>query len=143
MEAVKEKKYKVLSQIPDKISEPEVLYFLQNKEINWSHMKALKDISSLQDETISEWFNISVKTLRNYKKPGNSLKNNIKEQLILLLSLFKHGKEVFGTNEQFNQWLHSKNFYFDNNSPVKFLNTITGIRFVSDRLSAMEYGDNA
>ncbi|MEZ4822026.1 MAG: antitoxin Xre/MbcA/ParS toxin-binding domain-containing protein [Ignavibacteria bacterium] len=27
-------------------------------------------------------------------------------------------------------------------SPITFLNTITGIRFVNDRLTAMEYGDN-
>jgi uncharacterized protein (DUF2384 family) len=54
-----------------------------------------------------------------------------------------HGIEVFGTKEKFEQWLNTENFFFDKKSPVSFLNTVTGIRFVNDRLTAIEYGDNA
>ena len=86
--------------------------------------------------------NISVRTLRNYKKPENKFKKNVKEQLLLLLSLYKHGNEVFGSSEEFNNWLNSENFYFDGVAPVTLLNTVTGIRFTEDRLTAMEYGDN-
>lgn len=67
----------------------------------------------------------------------------MKENILLILSLVIHGIEVFGTKEKFEQWLDTKNFYFDNKSPVSFLNTVTGIRFVNDRLTAIEYGDNA
>ncbi|MBN2885073.1 DUF2384 domain-containing protein [Patescibacteria group bacterium] len=142
MGKVKEKQFAELKQIPDSISDSEVLYWLKSKEINWSYMKMFKDYSSRRDEVISNMLNISVRTLRNYKKPENKFKNNIKEQLLLLLSLYKHGNEVFGSSEEFNNWLNSENFYFDGVAPVTFLNTITGIRFTEDRLTAMEYGDN-
>ena len=69
-------------------------------------------------------------------------KDNVKEQVLLLLSLVKHGLSVFGSARALDQWLNQPNFYFDNRSPNAYLNTVTGIKFVDDRLTAMEYGDN-
>jgi len=132
----------LLKKIPNRISDSEVLNLLHTADINWMYIKTFKEYAALKDEVISEWLNINVRTLRNYKKPENKFKDNIKEQLILLFALFKHGKEVFGDREEFRKWLDSENFYFDKKAPVSYLNTVTGIRFVDDRLTALEYGDN-
>jgi uncharacterized protein (DUF2384 family) len=70
------------------------------------------------------------------------LKENLKEHIILLLSLIKHGTQVFGSKDGFDQWLTTGNFFLDSKTPVTFLNTVTGIRFIDERLTAMEYGDN-
>ncbi len=129
-------------QIPDKLSNTDVITWLHSKEIDWKYMLLFKQYTSLKDEIISDWLNISVKTFRNYRKPENKLKDNLKEQLILLLSLFRHGNEIFGSSNDFNKWLNEENFYFDGKAPVSYLNTIAGIRFVESRLTAMEYGDN-
>jgi uncharacterized protein (DUF2384 family) len=129
-------------QIPGRLSNTEVITWLHSKEIDWKYMLLFKQYTSLKDEVISNWLNISVKTLRNYRKPANKLKENVKEQLILLLSLFKQGNEIFGSSKNFNKWLNEENFYFDGGAPVSYLNTVTGIRFVESRLIAMEYGDN-
>ncbi|MFC0878718.1 antitoxin Xre/MbcA/ParS toxin-binding domain-containing protein [Saccharicrinis sp. FJH2] len=129
-------------QIPDRLSNTDVITWLDTKDIDWKYMLLFKQNTALKDEVISDWLNISVKTLRNYRKPANKIKDNVKEQLLLLLSLFAHGKEIFGTNDDFNAWLNQENFYFDGKAPVSYLNTIAGIRFVESRLIAMEYGDN-
>lgn len=132
----------ILKQIPDRITDTEVLYFLRNEDINYSYVQEVKDITNLPDQIISKWLNISVKTFKTYKKPSIELKENIKEQLILLLSLFKHGKEVFGNSEIFYRWLNTENFFLDQGKPIDLINTISGIRFINDRLTAMEFGDN-
>ena len=136
------KEFKEVQTVPDKLSDNEVLYWLQTRDINWSYMTMLKADAAVTDEAIAKWLNISVRTLRNYKKPENKFKENIKEQLLLLLSLFKHGNEIFGSNSSFNEWLNAGNFFFDGAAPASYLNTVTGVRFVDDRLTAMEYGDN-
>lgn len=59
----------------------------------------------------------------------------------LTFSLYKHGILVFGSEKSFTKWLNSKNIIFDNKMPKEFLNTIEGIKFVDDRLTAIEYGD--
>lgn len=138
----KQKRKKPDIKIPEKLSNAEVISWLQTKEINWEYLLLFKEYSMLKDDILSNWLNISVKTLRNYRKPGIKFKDNVKEHLLLLLSLFKHGIEVFGSSEEFNKWLNEKNFFFDGNSPVSYLNTVTGIRFVENRLTAMEFGDN-
>ena len=137
-----EKQYSSLRQIPNRISDIEVQELLRTDQVNWSYMARLKDVTALQDEVISNWLNISVKTFRHYKKPVTKFKDNIKEKVILLLSLFEHGIDIFGSREEFYTWLKTENFYFDKKVPVSFLTTVTGIRYVDSRLTAMEYGDN-
>ena len=56
--------------------------------------------------------------------------------------LLKHGIEVFGTEEGFKRWLNTINFFFDKKAPVEFMNTGDGIKFIDDRLTGIEYGDN-
>ena len=132
----------LLRDVPGHINDSEILSFLYSREVNWQHVNAIKTLTEFNDTIISDWLNVSVKTFREYKKPPTTFKENVKEQVLLLLALIKHGIAVFGSVKEFDQWLNRYNFYFDNKSPNAYLNTVTGIRFVDDRLTAMEYGDN-
>ena len=132
----------VVAAIPDRITNTQVLHLLHSEIMSKMQVQVLTNYIQLEDETLSDWLNISVKTFRNYKKTDIELKENIKEQIILLISLFKHGKEVFGTTDQFINWIKIDNPFLDYGKPIDYLNTITGIRFVDDRLTAIEYGDN-
>jgi len=53
------------------------------------------------------------------------------------------GKQVFGTDELFVEWLKEPNFFFDGKAPLLFLSTEEGIKYIMDRLTGIEYGDNA
>ena len=132
----------ILDRVPGHINDGEILHLLYSTDITWKHVNTLKTLTDFNDVVLSDWLNISVKTFREYKKPKIIVKENVKEQVLLLLSLMKHGATVFGSVKEFETWLNQENFYFDHKSPVFFLNTITGIKFVDDRLTAMEYGDN-
>lgn len=140
--AVRKSESKIIATVPGNIDESQILLLLHSSDINWKYVDAMKTYTEFNDEVLSNWLNISVKTFRLYKKAGSFLKENVKEQVLFLLSLFKHGVEVFGTIEEFNDWLNRKNVYFGNKAPADFINTLTGIRFVDDRLTALEYGDN-
>lgn len=138
------KAYKNLNidRLPDRLSDSEVITYINTVRIGASQLEKFKKLSSRKDEVLSRWFNVSVRTFRNYKTTGAVLKTDIKEKLILLLSLYKHGEEVFGSIEDFNAWLQEENFYFDGATPDSFLDTVSGIRFAENRLTAIEYGDN-
>ena len=138
---VKNKTY-ILDQVPSLINDVEILYFLQKKNINDYYVNTIKELTNINDDVLASWLNLSVKTFREYRKPNTVLKDNLKEHVLLLISLFKHGIQVFGNVAAFTSWLYMENFYFDSNKPETFLNTITGIRFIDDRLTAMEFGDN-
>lgn len=132
----------ILESVPKNINDSEILHLLYSNDINWKYLHALKTYTDFKDDTISDWLNISVKTFREYKKPQSSFKENVKEQVLLLLSLIRHGVDVFGSVKEFDLWLNQENFFFDNKAPISYMNTITGIRYIDDRLTALEYGDN-
>lgn len=132
----------VLKSVPVKIHESEILYMIQNREMGWEYLDTIKELTDLSDDAISSWLNISVRSFRSYRQPNLKLKESLKEQVIYLLAIFQHGIAVFGSKDRFDQWLTSGNFFLDGKNPVSYLSTITGIRFIDDRLTAMEYGDN-
>lgn len=132
----------VLNGVPKQINDSEILDFLYTKDVNWIYVNTIKRLTDYNDVIISDWLNLSVKTLREYRKPESTFKDNVKEHVLLLLTFFKHGNAVFESQQLFDNWLDTPNFYFDNKKPSTFLNTVTGIKFVNDRLTAMEYGDN-
>lgn len=142
LETRKNTESEILERVPRNINDSEILRLLHTTDINWKYVNAIKTCTDFNDDVLSNWLNVSVKTFREYKKPNSVFKENVKEQVLLLLSLIKHGTEVFGSVNEFDNWLNRDNFYFENRSPRTFMSTVTGIKFIDDRLTAMEYGDN-
>ncbi len=129
-------------EIPDHVSEPAILYTIRHNVVDSNYVYSLKLKSEMADELLSEALNINIKTFRSYKTKSISLKPHLQEQVVALLALYKHGEEVFGSAKKLNEWLGKSNYYFDNEKPFDFLSTISGIKHVDDRLSAIEFGDN-
>lgn len=103
----------------------------------------LRSIIGINLTTLAGWLNITPRTFKNYLDKGSiTLKENLREHMIMILSLYKHGSEVFGNVSDFETWLSGKNVFLDNKAPADFLDTISGIRFIDSRLTAIEYGEN-
>jgi len=136
------KSAEIFNNIPAQINDSELLHLLDTADINWYYIYAFKNKCQLTDNQIAELFDISVRTLRSKKSYESKVKQLNKEHVVLIISLFKLGNEVFGSNKIFEIWLNTENFFFDNKKPSYYLASVTGIRFVEDRLVAMKFGDN-
>jgi len=133
------KSTEILKNIPQQVNDTDVFVHMYKEKIDWKYVQALKDCYDFNDNIFARILNISAKTFQSYKKPDHTVDQNVKEPILLLLSLAQH---VFGSKNKFEEWLQSRNFYFDDNPPIEFLSTVSGIRFIDDRLTGMEYGDN-
>jgi len=133
-----------LKEIPSKIDTNGILqHVLSSSEGSKIYFTILKSLSNGDDKEISDWLSISERTYRNYKSSNKATKPSLKEHTIMLISLFKHGNEIFGNHEQFKKWLKTENFYFGQKKPITFIETTSGIKFIDDRLTGIEHGDNA
>jgi len=132
----------LLRGIPSRVDTAVTLGMIKSGKVGPQHLQAIRDLTLFNDEKISDWLDISVKTFRSYKKPHSIIKARIKEHAVMALSLIKHGIDVFETKENFSEWLTKENFFFDKKAPIEFMNTNSGIKFIDDRLTALEYGDN-
>ena len=137
----KKKQYQI-KDIPSAVSEPDILFAVRQNKITSNHIEFLKALSGLTDDLLSTSLNLNIKTFRSYKQRITPIKPYLQEHVFTLLTLFKHGIEFFGTSEKFAEWLQKENYYFDNDKPIDFLNTISGIKYTDERLTAMEFGDN-
>lgn len=135
---------RIIKEIPSLNDFSKIYFYTIKTELDKDFIELLDKIIGLNDTILSNWLNITPRTFRNYKKKDDIvLKGNIKEHIISILSLYKHGIDVFGNTENFENWLAVKNYLLDNKAPVEFLDTISGIKFIDNRLTAIEYGENA
>ena len=140
MNAIKEKE--IIDLIPKNITSEGVIHVINRGRVKSTYLGILKNYIELTDELISNSLNISIRTYRNYKKKSITINPDLQERIILLLALAKHGKEIFGSSKEFSNWLTTKNFQLGK-QPIDYLNTISGIKLVDDRLTGIEFGDNA
>ncbi|MBS7332778.1 antitoxin Xre/MbcA/ParS toxin-binding domain-containing protein [Faecalibacter bovis] len=133
---------KIINELPEVNDFTNVYFYVNHYNVDQEYIKLLDELSGLKDEIISKWLNITTRTYRNYKTKNVSLKDNTKEHLVLILSLYKHGLEVFNTKEEFEQWLTTPNFLLDHKAPMEFLDTVSGLKFIDNRLTAIEFGEN-
>lgn len=132
-----------LSENLPSVSEPVAVYgYVSANDIDSRYIQKLDMLIGLGDEILAGWLNITSRTLRNYKEKTSRLKDITKEQLVAILSLYKHGVEVFDDKDLFETWLVTTNPFLDNLKPQSFMDTMSGIQIVDQRLTAMEYGEN-
>jgi uncharacterized protein (DUF2384 family) len=129
--------------IPSKVDNTVTLRIIKSRQSNKGYFNALKKLTNEDDEQISGWLDISVKTFRAYKNTEKLAKSTLTEHVVTLVSLVKHGLDVFGSYPNFKNWLTKENYFFGNTAPINFFDSISGIKFIDDRLTAIEYGDNA
>lgn len=132
----------LIGKIPARINTAQTLKIVHSNTIDFRHVGAIKELTNLSDTDISYCLNVNVKTFRKYRDEEALLNSIQQEHVVVLLALMKHGIQIFGTSDKFTQWLKRENFYFDGKTPMEYLDKINGIKFVDDRLTAMEYGDN-
>jgi len=85
-------------------------------------------------------FEISLKTLYNYRRSEKPLPVRLNEQSIKIRELFIKGKEIFGSFDNFETWLNTESYGLNNKVPLNLLNSVTGIDLVYEELLRMEFG---
>jgi len=131
-----------LDEIPNQLQDYAMLYYLQQHSFTHAHVQLLRATSELKDYVLAKILHLTPKTFAKYAEESSTIKKDTQEHILMLTALYKHGVSVFESTENFNTWLKTANIFFDNQKPIDFLDTISGLRFVDDRLVALEYGDN-
>jgi putative toxin-antitoxin system antitoxin component (TIGR02293 family) len=138
------------------LAEPEVIYNYRPSYTNdisllmrskkGLNAKAALDFLSLsgftQDE-FQETFKTTVKTIQNHVTRELTLDAALSEKLLKSFALFDKGIELFGTADNFHRWLNSPAYGLGNQLPFDLMDTITGIKLITEELLRIEFGDLA
>ncbi|HEU0226934.1 MAG TPA: MbcA/ParS/Xre antitoxin family protein [Arachidicoccus soli] len=93
--------------------------------------------------SISDWSNflhLSERTMLRYKNENKSFDPIYSEKIMEISLLQNYGKKVFGSEENFNVWLHTTNIALGGITPKDLLDNSFGIRLLKDELTRIAHG---
>ncbi len=99
----------------------------------------LAQVTKMSEKTLASLLNLSARTISNYKEQRKKLEPVYSEHLLKLITLFQHGEELFGTVDQFNQWLQ-KPFWNSQEFPFDWLITPGGVDLLMKEMDRLAEG---
>lgn len=94
---------------------------------------------SLTIQEVAGIMHISERTLQRYT-PATLIKTEHAEKAIALARLYERGTEVFGTMDNFNDWMKTPNYTLNGEAPLNLLDTSIGFDLILQTLGRIEYG---
>lgn len=107
--------------------------------ISKEELEALKDLSTLDYDTLATILNVTKATLHN-KKGKEKFDQYISERIFLLADLYSYGFEVFEDKNRFNKWMKNSNRSLNSDTPLSLLDTLYGMEEVRHLIGRIEYG---
>jgi len=104
--------------------------------------QAMTHLMQVADLTLTEMAAIihtSDRTLRRYG-PQQKLSQEQSERMVEIAKLYSRGEEVFGSMDEFRQWMDAILLPFGNKKPKDYLDTSLGINMIMDELGRIEHG---
>lgn len=128
-------------------NEPATPYFYQAFDLIRLSRKGILKKSLLQLaeklaftlQELAGILHISERTLQRYHNE-DVLSSDTSERALLLSQLHTRGVEVFGTSENFNDWLRTPLPAFQQKTPFHYLDTAFGFQLIFDELGRIEHG---
>jgi len=104
--------------------------------------QAMTHLMEIADITLTEMAAIvhtSDRTLRRYT-PQQKLSQEQSERMVEMARLYSRGEEVFGSLNDFKEWMNTVLLPFGNKKPKEFLDTSLGIGMIMDELGRIQHG---
>jgi len=110
--------------------------------IEKARLLSIASEAGLTLKELSSYLRISTRSIQG-KELSQLIAPGPSERALYIAKLFKSGKETFGSQVKFHNWLNSENMVMGGEKPASYLDTFSGIQLVLDELNAIEYGFSA
>ena len=74
------------------------------------------------------------------KNLTDRLSKSISEKALLIYNLYGRGAQIFGDIEDFKDWMDTPNIALGNVKPKEYLDTFSGIEYLTEELGRIEHG---
>ena len=113
---------------------------LASKGISVNILKNFKEYFEVSIEQISEYLDTSEPTLYRWMSQDKILDDKYAVKIFEITDMFLFGCEVFGTKENFFQWLELANQALGGMRPAELIGIPGGISKVKDVIGRIQYG---
>lgn len=116
------------------------LVHLRDEGVDVQHFGALQSHTSLSKAALAYYVGVDPTTVDNYRKNKKKFTGDSAEKLLKLHRLFALGEELFGSTEEFIDWLHMPSPGLEGQKPLNMLHSITGIGEIEKQLNRIIHG---
>ncbi len=97
------------------------------------------DFFGIEQEQLAAWLNVDEASFSAFAD-DEFLDPNVSERVLKLAELMYRGKEVFGRDDYFKDWMNAKIPALSGRKPVELLDTFSGMEYVLTVLGRIEHG---
>jgi len=135
--------YKMPVSLVKKINDENDLIEIIKNHFTSNYARNFVDYSNLDLKVLGAILPISMRTFQRELSGRNKiLKYPVSETLIEMGEIYAVGIDAFdGKKQRLNEWLCTKNTYFNNKTPLEIMNTHKGRDLVKDELYKIEYSE--
>ena len=116
------------------------LIHLRDEGVDVQYFRSLQDHASLPKADLAHFVGVDPTTVDNYRKNNKKFTGDSAEKLLKLHRLFALGEELFGSTDEFTDWLHMPSPGLEGQKPVELLHSITGIGEIEKQLNRIIHG---
>ncbi|MDZ7773292.1 MAG: antitoxin Xre/MbcA/ParS toxin-binding domain-containing protein [Balneolaceae bacterium] len=109
------------------------------KGVTKGALKRIANYSGLSIKELASLFPVSERTLHRYQD-HEKLSGDLSERTLLLGRIIIKSIEVFGSKEEMSAWLHGPVYALGHRSPLRLMDSVSGMQLVLDILGRIEHG---
>ena len=96
-------------------------------------------ITGLTQGEFGKYINLTTRAIQR-KSLNDKLSTSISEKALLIFNLYGKGSQLFEGLEEFKEWMDTTNIALGNVKPKEYLDTFSGIEYLTEELGRIEHG---
>lgn len=96
-------------------------------------------ITGLTQVEFGKYIDLTSRAIQR-KNPNDKLSTSISEKALLISNLYGKGSQVFEGIDHFKEWMDTTNLALGNVKPKEYLDTFSGIEYLTEELGRIEHG---
>jgi len=116
------------------------LIHLRDDGVDIDYFATLQSYTKLPKSVLAGYLGVDPTTIDNYRRGKKKLVGDAAEKLLKLHRLFARGEMLFGTIDEFIDWLRLPSPGLEGQQPQTLLHSVTGISEVEKQLDRIVHG---
>ena len=114
---------------------------LYGKTIDFNTTQPLFDFLGFSQQDIAEMMEVDPSTLFRWKKEDKKLNKLLTKAILDMDKLVAKGVRIFGSEENFSEWLHASNYSLGDQKPLELMKDPYGLELLDNALEAISWGN--
>jgi putative toxin-antitoxin system antitoxin component (TIGR02293 family) len=96
-------------------------------------------ITGMTQGEFGKYINLTSRAIQR-KSLNDKLSTSISEKALLIFNLYGKGSQIFEGIDDFKEWMDTSNIALGNVKPKDYLDTFSGIEYLTEELGRIEHG---